>query len=289
LHSHRHKEANMPSDTPVEPQGTPPPVKANGAAPARRRSGGPPDRKSKARPSARDNHATSEPTELHPTVEAAVHKVVHGASNGSAEDEASDLMDETVAPEEAATAQLDDLMAEVLSSPEEYGAQAPTPTGFSIRKPGLDEWFRVHPDFKPDFYLYQPTVKNRRDHVYLVRKAFAPLFGAAAKPVTLRMCVNSQGDAFVWLHPMSDSGLGASWARSRADIAGAAAKNWISITSGDGCYNIKPPIDPSVFDEPKWPSGNFNEWVHRTFPTTIQVNAKDHPAVEYHQGKRKTL
>ena len=32
----------------------------------------------------------------------------------------------------------DDLMAEVLSSPEEYGAQAPSPTGFSIRKPGLE-------------------------------------------------------------------------------------------------------------------------------------------------------
>jgi hypothetical protein len=236
----------------------------------------------------RDNGAAHEPAAIHPTVEAVVESIVHG-TNGAGEATAQDLMSETVAPEDAATSQLDDLMAEVLSSPEEYGAQAATPTGFSIRKPGLDEWFRVHPDFKPDFFLYQPTVKNRRDHVYLVRKAFAPLFGAAAKPVTLRMCVNSQGDAFIWLHPMSDSGLGASWARSRAEVAGEAAKRWITITSGDGCYNIKLPIDPSVFDEPKWPSGTFNEWVHRTFPPTIQVNAKDHPAVEYHQGKRKTL
>jgi hypothetical protein len=250
--------------------------------PASRANGGDPETASPHPDPIGDNPATPEP-------EAAAAPPTSTAGNGADEGGHPDLMAEAVAPEDAAAAPLDDLMAEALGSPEEYGALAPSPTAFSIRKPGLDEWFRVHSDFRPDFHFYQPTVKNRRDHVYLVRRAFAPLFGDAARAATLRLCINSQGDAFVWMHPVSTSGAGASWARSRAEIAGEAVKGWITITSGDGCYNSKPPINPSVFDEPVWPSGTFNEWVHRAFPPALQVNSIDHPAVEYHQGKRKTL
>ena len=128
------------------------------------------------------------------------------------------LMDEA-APEDAAVAPVLDLMSEALSSPDEFGgAGIASPTAFAVRKPGKDEWFRVHPGFRPDFFLYERKVGNRTV-VYLVRKPFVPLFGKAAKPCTLRLCVNVQGSPFFWACKHALDGFGQSWADSRNTVA----------------------------------------------------------------------
>jgi hypothetical protein len=201
---------------------------------------------------------------------------------------APNLLDEAT-NKTSATAQLEDLMAEALSSPEEYGALPALPTQLAIRRPKKHEWFRIHPDFKPAFHIYQAPAKDRRDRIYLVRKGAAPIFGDAAKPATLRLCVNSEGVPFVWIHPHAEGGPGESWAKSRNEVAAAAIKGWVKITAGDGCYNIERPLRPEVFVEPKWPEGTHNDWLLRTFLQDMIVGDHKHPAAEYHRGQRPTL
>jgi hypothetical protein len=220
-------------------------------------------------------HSTIEPTRVVPAP----------GGNG----ETADLMSETVAPEDNAASPLKDLMAEALGSPEEYSSTTEHPTQIPIRKPGLDQWFRVHPDFHPTFYIYQPQVQQRRDKVFLVTKDFRPCFGAAAKQVTLRMCVTSEGAPFMWLCPHNSDGPGEAWMKSRNEVAAVATNKWITIKAADGSYSIGYPNKPEVFGEPKWPPGSFNDWVHQAFPGDLVVDKLDHRAVRYHRGEQATL
>ena len=81
-----------------------------------------------------------------------------------------------------------------------------------------------------------------------------PLFGKAAKPCTLRLCVNVQGIPFFWPCKHAFDGFGQSWAESRIGGTGSDAR-WIAIEAGDGCYTIIPPDRPDIFPEPVWPEG----------------------------------
>ena len=126
--------------------------------------------------------------------------------------------DTTALLDSVAVAPVLDLMSEALSSPEEFGGSGiASPTAFAVRKPDKDEWFRVHPSFRPDFFLYERKVGNRTV-VYLVRKPFVPLFGKAAKPCTLRLCVNVQGTRSSGPCKHALDGFGQSWAESRAAV-----------------------------------------------------------------------
>ena len=192
------------------------------------------------------------------------------------------LMNEAL-PENAAAAPVLELMREALSSPEEFGgAGTSAPTAFSVRKPAKDEWFRVHPDFRPDFFLYERKT-GTRTVTYLVTKAFVPLFGKAAKPSTLRLCVNIHGQPFLWACKRALDGPGQPWAESRIAVVQEAVRRWIAIEAGDGCYQIIPPDRPDIFPEPKWPEGTPNEWLSKAFAGLV-VDCADHEAVQLRRG-----
>jgi hypothetical protein len=193
-------------------------------------------------------------------------------------------------PEEAAIAPLENLLVEALASPDEFGgALAPSPTAFMIRKPARDEWFRVHPAFSPRFALYEISTAKRRNTAYLVRKAIMPLFGDAARPCILRLCVNTTGIPFIWPLRQAAGGAGDSWAKSRFEVAQAAINGWVAIESGDGAYLIRYPERPDVFPEPRWPDGSANEWLHKGFPAELIIGEANHPAAQYRRGLTATL
>ncbi len=192
------------------------------------------------------------------------------------------LMDEAL-PENAAVAPVLDLMSEALSSPDEFGgAGAASQTAFAVRKPGKEEWFRAHPGFRPDFFLYERKV-GAREVIYLVRKPFVPLFGKAAKPCTLRLCVNIHGHPFFWALKHATDGFGQSWAESRFVAVQEAVNRWIAIEAADGCYAVVPPEKPEIFPEPKWPEGTPNDWLNKGFAGLV-VDRADHEAVLLRRG-----
>ena len=210
------------------------------------------------------------------------HSPQQDRGNGASPPNESSLMDEAL-PENVAVAPVLDLMSEALSSPDEFGgAGIASPTAFAVRKPGKDEWFRVHPSFRPDFFLYERKVGNRTV-VYLVRKPFVPLFGKAAKPCTLRLCVNVQGSPFFWACKHALDGFGQSWAESRNTVAQDAVRRWIAIEGGDGCYVIIPPDRPDIFPQPVWPEGTPNDWLNKGFAGLV-VDRADHEAVLLRRG-----
>ncbi len=171
-------------------------------------------------------------------------------------------------------------MAEALSSPDEFGgALAPSPTAFAVRRPGREEWFRCHPTFQPAFSLYEVNTSKRRNAVYLIRKPLIPLFGEAARPCTLRLCVNSQGSPFIWPLKHSMGGPSDSWAKSRFEVAQAAVTGWIAIEPGDGCYLIRHPERPDIFPTPAWPEGTPNDWLNKAFAGAIVTGAEPRAAV----------
>jgi hypothetical protein len=191
--------------------------------------------------------------------------------------------DTTALLDSVAVAPVLDLMSEALSTPEEFGGSGiASPTAFAVRKPDKDEWFRVHPSFRPDFFLYERKVGNRTV-VYLVRKPFVPLFGKAAKPCTLRLCVNVQGTPFFWPCKHALDGFGQSWAESRAAVAQEAARQWIAIEGGDVVYTVILPDRPDIFPEPKWPQGTPNDWLTKGFAGLV-VDRADHEAVRLRRG-----
>jgi hypothetical protein len=195
------------------------------------------------------------------------------------------LMDEAIPPEDQAAAPVPDLMAEALSSPDEFGgALAASPTAFAVRKPGPDEWFRIHPDFNPSFALYERSGgEGRSSTVYLVRRALIPLFGKAARPCTLRLAVTVQGQPFIWALKHAFNGFGETWAESRFTVVKEAIARWIAIEAGAGVYDVIPPERPDIFPEPRWPEGTPNDWLNKGFAGRI-VDRPDHEVILQRRG-----
>jgi hypothetical protein len=157
-------------------------------------------------------------------------------------------------------------------------------TTVPVRKPGRQDFVRVHPDPK---YRLGPAaiieVKEDRE-VYLVTPQMTPALTGEFSTVTLFTTINRQGVLHLWhVKQPGPDGRHNEWHRSAAEAAERAMKKWVRVTASMslGAYEI---FEASgELPEPIWPDISFEEILRIAFQGHI-VEREDHPLVQRLQG-----
>lgn len=179
----------------------------------------------------------------------------------------------------------DNLMAQAIESPDDFGTGKPTPGAIVVRAPLDGEFVRCHPLFAPAFHIYVNAITRRS---FLVFKQFVPLLGAKSVRLhTMRMLCTPQLAHFMWpvKAGIEDSDLSMTYARSRDTVIAEAMKSWVSCTQTRGLWSTSPPDAPEIFPEPKWPEGDFNLWLKSAWRGAI-IDRKDHEEILIRQGRK---
>jgi hypothetical protein len=177
----------------------------------------------------------------------------------------------------------DNLMAQAVESPDDFGTGKPSPGAIVVRAPLDGEFVRCHPLFAPQFHIYVNAITRRP---FLVYKQFVPLLGTKSVRLhTMRMFVTPQLAHFMWpvKAGIEDSELSMIYARSRDAVIAEAMKRWVSCTQTRGLWSTSPPLAPEIFPEPSWPEGDFNLWLKSAWRGAI-IDRKDHEEILIRQG-----
>jgi hypothetical protein len=157
-------------------------------------------------------------------------------------------------------------------------------TTVPVRKPGRQEFVRVHPD---QSYRLTPAaiieVKEDRE-VYLVVPDMAQALVGEFSTATLFTAISRQRTLFLWPVKLPPSnGRQNEWHRSAAEGAERAMENWVRVTSSIslGAYEIFEAN--GELPEPVWPDHSFQEILKIAFRDRI-VDRPDHPLVQRLHG-----
>ena len=157
-------------------------------------------------------------------------------------------------------------------------------TTLPVRKPGRQDFVRVHPDPK---YRLTPaaTIEVKEDReVYLVTPRMAQALPGEFSTATLFSTINRQGVLHLWhVKQPGPDGKHNEWHRSAAEAAERAMKKWVRVTASMslGAYEIFEAIGD--LPEPVWPEVSFEEMLRIAFQDRV-VDREDHPLVQRLQG-----
>jgi hypothetical protein len=157
-------------------------------------------------------------------------------------------------------------------------------TTVPVRKPGRQDFVRVHPDLA---YRLTPAaiieLKEDRE-VYLVTPEMAIELPGEFAAVTLFTAINRQGVLHLWPVKLpGPDGKHNEWHRSAAEAAESAMKNWIRLTANMslGAYEIFEAT--GALPEPTFPDIPFMEILRIAFRDHI-IDSADHPVVQRLRG-----
>jgi len=163
-------------------------------------------------------------------------------------------------------------------------------TSVSVRKPGKHKYFRMHPDYSGEVYLYVDKGDDNADEdVYLLDSLFAESLTNDAlemfQPFRLHLVIERHAEIpFIW--PIRiligcEEKDNRWWSSPRA-LAEDAKTNWISIRAKEGQY-ISRPANKKLL-EPVWPDMPFPELVRLAFVGKVIDNA-EHPILKQLLGE----
>jgi len=157
-----------------------------------------------------------------------------------------------------------------------------------VRRPGRQEWFRVHRD---PSYVIDCLLLERKDGEGMVRERYwvdVDLYNLLLEEATrirLFTCISTQGTVFLWpcKLPTGDN-AGKRWAETRLVVAEAAKESWARLVGNQQAagYDFKRP--ESDLGEPKWPSKTFEDLIRLAFDGKM-IDSPDHPAVRELRGR----
>jgi hypothetical protein len=111
-----------------------------------------------------------------------------------------------------------------------------------VRRPGKQEWFRVHPD---DAYRLDAMVYTREDGMdredYLLTPAVAAELLDVSQPVRVFTCMSRRKVVFLWPARLpAERGAGRDWHVSALKIADDATRQWVRMAANKdrGAYDM---------------------------------------------------
>ena len=124
-----------------------------------------------------------------------------------------------------------------------------------IRRPGKDEFFRVHPEAG---YRLGPVaiISNRDDRtIYILGPDVARNTNVQHITAVLYTCINIDGVLFLWPVTVPGSGGGSTlaWHTSAVTAAQKAAENWIKLVPDMKAKNYVAFVAQGDIPEPEWP------------------------------------
>jgi len=157
-------------------------------------------------------------------------------------------------------------------------------TTVPVRKPGRQDFVRVHPD--EAFRLTPAAIIELKDEreVYLVPPQMVPELPGEAEYATLFTTINRQGVLSLWpvKLPKSD-GRRDAWRTSAAEAASLAMKRWIRIGANMslGAYEVFEAA--GNLPDPKWPDLDLRQILEIAFKGMV-VDDPDHPVIQRLRG-----
>jgi hypothetical protein len=156
-------------------------------------------------------------------------------------------------------------------------------TTVPIRRPGPQDWFRVHSSPKYRETLAFLELKEDREH-YIVNLAAVPELQPECYIATLFTAITRTGTLFMWpvKVPAADGRVN-EWHQSAAVAAEYAMRDWIRIQArmGLGAYEIS--AAQGDIPDPIWPELSF-EAIYRIAFKDRLITSSDHPAVKRLRG-----
>ena len=162
-------------------------------------------------------------------------------------------------------------------------------TTIPVRKPSKDEWFRRRAG---DGWLLQTAVleveKGVERSTYILARHLWTDYSGEITPAVLYVCMNRQGDLFVWRVKLpGPDGRPNTWTESALEIAKAATTTWCRMKSDmtNGIYTHFVPADDVVLPEPSWPTDLAMADIMRIAFRGRLIESTDHPVLRELRGE----
>jgi hypothetical protein len=153
-----------------------------------------------------------------------------------------------------------------------------------VRRPGRQDFIRVHPD--PAFRCDLPIIELKDDREeYVVVRELVPELGGEVVAKTLYTAITRQGVVFLWpVRLPTPEGKDTIWWTSARDAAARATQSWIRVTSNMNLGAYECWEASGNLGEPKWPELGFWDLIRVAFQTRI-IDRLDHPVLKRLRGE----
>jgi hypothetical protein len=157
-----------------------------------------------------------------------------------------------------------------------------------VRKPGPQEWIRVHPD--PAYRINCSCIKMHEEgEFFLVTPQIAFNFENEVMPVTIYTTVNMSGTVCLWpVRITSPDGRQSTWASSAHEAALVGMKQRIRVKANRslGGYEFHVSDNLTPEQEPVWPNLSLAELVQLAFAKPGKlVSSAEHPIMRLLLGR----
>jgi hypothetical protein len=162
-------------------------------------------------------------------------------------------------------------------------------TAIKVRKPGRQEWFRLHPSQKYQFpagLFLRESDELIRPETYIVDREHWHLFGSQLVPVRLRLAINSLGTEFLWDIRQPRDGVMTDYHIALQEAADEAEKCWVRLEwdNGSRVYNFHVAVD-DLGDPGFTEERTMRDWLRLGFKGRL-IDSADHPVLHEFQGRK---
>jgi hypothetical protein len=161
-------------------------------------------------------------------------------------------------------------------------------TTVPVRRPGKNDFFRVHPDedFVIDNYVLEHESEQDRT-TYWVTPNLRDALGDHLRKVRLFTCIDKRGNVFLWpakLPTADGSHAARSWYVSGLLAAEQAKKLWVKIIGNRaiGAYDII--RARGDLGEPQWPEHSFEGLIKLAFRDKL-IDSVEHAVIRDLNGE----
>lgn len=157
-------------------------------------------------------------------------------------------------------------------------------TVIQVRKPGRQEFIRVHLD---PAYCVQTALLEFKDEgeVYLVDPSFWPELPGELIAKVLYLTINRQGVPRLWPVRLPDEeGKLDDWNQSALQAAEIAKKSWVRVSSNRAAGMYETFESAADLEDPEWPDLSFKEILEIAFRGKF-IDDWNHPALRRLRGE----
>jgi hypothetical protein len=167
----------------------------------------------------------------------------------------------------------------------EAGAVKKRITVVQVRKPGKQEFVRIHPD--PEYRLETALlILKEEGEVYLVDPALWDDLAGELIPTVLFLTINRQGIIRLWPVRLPDeSGNLDSWNHSALQAAEIAQHSWVRVSSNRAAGMYETFESTADLDDPEWPDLSFKQILEIAFRGRY-IDDWNHPALRRLRGEQ---
>ena len=151
----------------------------------------------------------------------------------------------------------------------------------ACRSPRTAEWIRIKPG--PEGLLNTAVLRHPYSgELYLVSGHLWPRLAGRLAMVCPRLCVNHDGEMFVWPVPTPTPGRSgaAPWRETAGVLASLAEMRWCRVVADEAArqYVVSTLKDDDAPPPPTWPADDFLDVLHAAFRGRL-IASENHPLV----------